>query len=140
MSNTKTRRALLGLITLLALHAGTAAAGDTPKPGAPHTVIVTYRPKAGREKELVAILDRQFPLLRKHGLVRAAPHLVLTGTEEGRKPYLVEILTWRDHAAPDNVPTDVKALWSEMQENVESRLGRPGVDIAEVEIVASEPR
>ena len=41
------------------------------------------------------------------GLVLAEPHVRLRAKDAEGKPYLVEILTWRDEDIPDNAPAEI---------------------------------
>ena len=113
--------------------AGVAAAGP------PETVHVTYHVQSGKLDEFLAALGEHYPAGRKLGIVLAEPHLVLSGKEDGGLPVVIEILTWRDADAPDNVtrkyPT-VRAIWDRLNSLVEKRDGKPAIDIDEMEIVS----
>ena len=52
---------------------------------------------------------------------------------------MIEILTWRDADAPDNVAKkypSVQAIWDRLNALVEKRDGKPAIDIDEMEIIA----
>ena len=71
-------------------------------------VIVAYRPKPGREDDLLALTRDHVPELRRLGLATDRPTLVMR-SKEG---IVVEVFEWRDgaidaaHAHPD-----VLAMW-----------------------------
>ena len=80
------------------------------------------------------------PLLKRLNLVFDAPHVLVSGTETGGKPYLREILTWRDHDTPDNAPPEVEAVWKRMYDYVEKRDGKPSIEIEEVALLVPAGR
>ncbi len=128
------KRMLMILFASSALLTGIAAAA-----GPPETVHVSYHVQPGKLDEFLKALKEHFPACRKDGLVLESPHLILSGKEDGGKPVVVEILTWRDGDAPDNVAEknpDVLAIWNRLNALVEKRGGKPGIEIDQVEIVA----
>ena len=107
---------------------------------APETVHVTYHVQAGKLDAMLDVLARQFPAGRKAGIMLAEPHLVLSGKEDGGKPVVVEILTWRDGQDADDVSTkypEIQALWGRMAGLVEKRGGKPAIEIDPMEIVGT---
>jgi hypothetical protein len=63
----------------------------------PVTVMVTYRPKPGRESELLGLLLKHWPALHEAGLVTSTPALLYRAVEKaGGRPYFVEIFSWKD--------------------------------------------
>ena len=108
--------------------------------GPPETVHVTYHVQSGKLDEFLAALREHYPAGRKLGIVLARPHIILVGKEDGGRPVVIEILTWRDADAPDNVtrkyPT-VRAIWDRLNALVEKRDGKPAIDIDEMEIVST---
>jgi hypothetical protein len=89
---------------------------------------------------MLDVVSRQFAAGRAAGIMRAEPHIVLTGKEDGGKPVIVEILSWRDGEDADEVPSkhpEIKVLWDRMDGLVEKRGGRPGIEIDAMEVVAS---
>lgn len=109
---------------------------------APETVHVTYHVQPGKLDEFLGIVGRQFPAGRKAGIMLAEPHVVLSGKEDGGKPVVVEILTWRDGDDADDVSTkypEIKALWDRMAGLVEKRAGKPGIEVDPMEIVPARP-
>ena len=106
--------------------------------GPPETVHVSYHVQAGKLDQFLDVLKQHYPTCRKDGLVLASPHLILSGKEDGGKPVVVEILTWRDGDAPDNVAEknpDVLAIWNKLGSLVEKRNGKPGIEIDPVDVV-----
>lgn len=132
------RRTKLGHIgSLVAAALLTAAGADAAGP--PETVHVTYHVQSGKLDEFLAALGEHYPAGRKLGIVLAEPHIVLVGKEDREHPVVIEILTWRDADAPDNVtkkyPT-VRAIWDRLNALVEKRDGKPAIDIDEMEIIS----
>jgi flagellar motor component MotA len=111
--------------------AAAAAAQDSDT----ETVLSTFRPRAGKEDELLKTMGENWSTLRKLGLVLQEPHLVLRGKDDGGKTIFVEILTWRDHEAADHVPAEVQMIWNHLQALVEQRNGHSGIEFPEFEIV-----
>jgi len=126
-------RAPLGAFLLALAAFGRAAPGSKPT----ETVLVTHRVRAGREDEYAGLLARQWATLRRLELVRPSPHVILRGTDESGKTIFVEVLTWRDADAPDNAPAEVRVIWNELEARAEKRLGHPGIDFPEFELVTS---
>jgi hypothetical protein len=117
--------------TLLMCGACTLSAAE------PETVIVTLHVKAGAEAELARVIERHWSTVRKMNMVTDGPHVTLRGTEDGGKTYFIEIFTWRDGSIPDAAPVEVQAIWNTMNELVEAREGRPGLDFRAVSVVAA---
>jgi hypothetical protein len=99
------------------------------------TVFSTYRIKKGREAEFQTVHAATWKAYRQYNLVLAEPHTVVKGKEESGAPFVVEILTWKDHDAPDHAPAEVKALWARLEELCEKRDGHRGIEFVETEIV-----
>jgi len=102
----------------------------------PETVMATFHAKAGSEAELTRVIARHWTVARDLKLVRDTPHITLRGIEGGDKTYFVEIFTWREAGIPDAAPAEIQAVWKEMNQLVEPRGGRPGIDFVEVSVVA----
>lgn len=134
MNSTTLRFALLAL-GAQALAAQPPAA--TPASGT-ETVISTYRVRAGKEAEFARIHAQAWPAYRRFGLVAETPHLVLQGVDDAGKTYFVEILTWKDHEAPDHASPEIRALWAQLESLCEPRLGHRGIEFPEVRIVRAE--
>ena len=125
----------IGSLVAAALLAAASAAAAGP----PETVHVTYHVQSGKLDEFLAALGEHYPAGRKLGIVLAEPHLVLAGKEDGGLPVVIEILTWRDADAPDDVAQkypSVQAIWDRLNALVEKRNGKPAIDIDEMEIIA----
>ena len=123
--------------------AAVLAAGLATAAGPPETVHVTYHVQPGKLEEFLSVLKQHHPACRKLGLVLAEPHLILSGKEDGGKPVVIEILTWKDGDAPDSVPRhhpDIKKIWDRLNALVEKRGEKPGIDIEEMDIVAGAAR
>jgi hypothetical protein len=138
----------LGLILL----AGNAARDKSDAPPKPtvhrsfaaqdsdtETVLSTFRPRAGKEDELLKTMDKNRSTLLKLGLVVQQPHIVLRGKDDAGKTIFVEIFTWRDHEAADHVPAEVQAIWNQLQSEVEDRGGHRGIEFPEFDIVSATP-
>ncbi|HZF09004.1 MAG TPA: hypothetical protein VFE33_09465 [Thermoanaerobaculia bacterium] len=99
---------------------------------APETVLVTYRPQAGNAEKLEQLIARHGATLQRLALVTSDPHLTFRANDSSGKPIVIDLLTWKDDAIPDNAPAEVRAIWDEMQKLVEKRDGRPGIEILNV--------
>lgn len=86
-------------------------------PDAPVTNLVTYVAKPGKEAELLALVRRHEPALRKVGLVTKEPfrlwkaYNIRTGEHS-----IVEHFVWKDGKAPDvaHQTPEVMAVWEPM--------------------------
>ena len=75
-------------------------------------VIVAYRPKPGREQDLLALTRRHVGLLRRLGLATERPAAAMRG-EDG---VIVEVFEWKEGAmALAHRHPDVLALWQQYQ-------------------------
>ena len=127
-------RIVLPLLIGLSL-AGTAIAqerSDNPLNDDPETVVDTLHVKAGKEDELARVMARAWATYSKFNMVLAEPHLLMRGVDDAGRPFFVEILTWKDHNAPDHAPPEVKKIWAEMEALCEKRDGRRGIEFYEV--------
>jgi hypothetical protein len=105
---------------------------------APETVHVTYHVRPGKLGDFLQVLGRHFPAGRRAGIVLAEPHVILSGKEEGGKPVVIEVLTWRDADDPDEVAEkhpEIRKIWDGMNALVEKRGGRPGIEIDAMDVV-----
>ena len=102
------------------------------------TVYTTFHVIAGKEDEFWKVLERAWPTYYKHGMVLKRPHLILRGADDSGRPYFIEILTWKDHDAPDHAPTDVQTIWDQMTALCERRDGHRRIEFYEVKVV--EPK
>ncbi|HKN61066.1 MAG TPA: hypothetical protein VJW93_07820 [Candidatus Acidoferrales bacterium] len=103
------------------------------------TVLSTFRPRAGKEDELLKTMGKNWSTLSKLGLVLQQPHIVLRGKDDAGKTIFVELFTWRDHEAADHVPAEVQTIWNQLQSEVEDRSGHRGIEFPEFEIVSATP-
>ena len=74
-------------------------------------VIVAYKPKPGKEKELLAIVRKRLPLLRKEGLATERVPTIMRSTDGT----IIEVSEWKSQeaiAAAHQNP-NVLALWNE---------------------------
>jgi quinol monooxygenase YgiN len=74
-----------------------------------HMVIAAFRPKPGKDADLLACTRDHLPILRAEGLVTERPSVVLRAQDGS----LLEIFEWKSQAAVDAAHTNprVLALW-----------------------------
>jgi hypothetical protein len=90
-----------------------------PRPNAhlPVTNIVTYVPKKGKEAELLALVKKHEPALRKTGLVTAEPFRVWKALDirKERTAY-IEYFQWKDGNASNvaHQTPEVMSVWEPM--------------------------
>lgn len=97
----------------------------------PETVMITLHAKPGAEDAIAGVLARHYNTAVRLGLIGAdSPHMTLRTAGDRGGADFVEILTWLDADMPDSPPQDIDTIWREMNRLVESRGGRPGIDIA----------
>jgi len=72
-------------------------------------VIVAYRPKPGREKELLELVHKRVPLLRKEGLVTDRVPVMM----RAKDGTIIEVSEWKSHAAIEEAHQNprVLAMW-----------------------------
>jgi len=86
----------------------------------PVTMLVTYRPKPGKEAELRALVEKHGPALRSTGLISDDPVRTWEATDErghgAEQVYFVEMFSWRDAEASDiaHQTPEVMAVWEPM--------------------------
>jgi len=134
------KRSSLAFVAAIAL-AAVAAAAPPAADKSPETVLVRYHVKPGDAEAFSKALQSHFPACRRHGLVLNSPHMILSGKEDGGKPFMVEILTWKDGDAPDSVPDhvpEVAAIWDQLNSMTEARGGHPKIEIEPVDQVATK--
>ncbi len=99
----------------------------------PVTVLVTYRPKKGKERAFLSILKRHWPALKTARLVTStrARTWRATAKRSGRTCF-VEMFAWKDAKASDvaHRTPEVMAVWGPMEPLLES------MDIAVLEPLA----
>jgi hypothetical protein len=123
------------VIAILGLAVSIPPSAAAQSNATPETVMVTYHAKAGSEAALANAIARQWAAANRLKLVLETPHTLVRGEEQG-KTYFVEIFTWRDANIPDAPPAAIQNIWAEMNQLVESRGARPGIDFAAVSEVA----
>jgi hypothetical protein len=100
-------------------------------------VVCTYRVKAGREREFIALLKRHWPTLRKLGLAHDEPRMALQGRDSDKTSCFVEVFAWKDrgfelaHQHPE-----VLALWEPMEQMCEARGGHPATEFPHYFVLA----
>lgn len=114
------------------------AASESSRKAEPpsETVLVTYYPAAGKDKELEAAMAHAWEVYRKDHLVNEEPHTIVRGTEGPDKSYYVEIFTWKH--APEHPSADVSAAWSEESSLCEAGDGHKGIEGGPVDAVADK--
>jgi hypothetical protein len=122
-----------------ALSTGTTIVVASGSAGAPETVMITFRPKAGAEADLAKVIASHWSTALRLNLVVPDPHVTLRAKDEDG-PYFVDIFTWRDAEIPDHAPPAIQAIWKEMNRLTQDRHGRPGLDITVVRnLTAKKP-
>src|SRR5439155_14242805 len=73
-------------------------------------VIVAYRPKPGKEKELVELVRSRVPTLRNEGLVTNREAMIMR-TRDGT---IIEVSEWKSHEAINaaHKTPNVLAMWN----------------------------
>ena len=103
------------------------------------TVITTFRVKAGKEADFARAHAKAWPAYQKAEMVLSEPHIVLRGKDASGKTYFVEILSWKSHETPDHAPTEVQAIWQDLEALCEARDGHSGIEFPEVTVVKGTP-
>src|SRR5687767_9914051 len=101
-------------------------------PDAPVANLVTYVPKEGKEAELLALVKKHEPALRKVGLVTAEPFKVWKAYDiRKQRVAFVEYFQWKDGQASDvaHQTPEVMAVWEPMGPVLED------LTICEVELI-----
>ena len=122
----------VSLVPAALLNGSTAA--RPVQPDRPETVMITFHAKAGAENDLARVIASHWTTARRLDLVLDSPHLTLRSSD-GKD--LVEILTWRDAAIPDDAPAEIRASWADMNRLVEPRGGTPGLTIERMSVLAA---
>ena len=100
----------------------------------PVTVICTYRVASEQEGTFRDLLSRHWPVLREQGLTTATPPQVFRGLDKSEAPFYVEIFEWADETAPTTAHDTpaVLAVWEDMGQCCEERLGLPAMEFPHV--------
>lgn len=83
----------------------------------PVTMLVSYHPKAGRERELQELIEQHYPTLKKLGLVTEMKAQVWKASAKGSdRAYFVELFQWKDGKSSDTAhqTPEVMAVWETM--------------------------
>ncbi len=83
----------------------------------PVTMLVTYSPKPGKEKELLAIVEKHWPTLKRVGLVTKTAAWIWRATDiRTGKSHIVELFQWKDEKASGiaHQTPEVMAVWEPM--------------------------
>jgi hypothetical protein len=83
----------------------------------PVTMLVTYRPKKGKEKELLALVKKHWRILDRVGLVTKEPAKIWKATDKrGGGVSFVEMFQWKDGEASGvaHQTPAVMAMWEPM--------------------------
>ncbi len=89
----------------------------------PVTMLVTYSPKKGKEKEFLSLLKKHWPALRHAGLVSPEPARVWRAVDKRTaRVYFVETFQWKSVRASDiaHRTPSVMAIWEPMGPLLES--------------------
>ena len=108
-------------------------------PAAPKPVmmLVTYRPKKGKEDELFELVKKHWPVLSRAGLVTKDVLLYRATDKRTGAISFVEIFSWKDEEAPGlahQLP-EIMAIWEPMSPILE---GGPSPELAFVEAVSAK--
>jgi hypothetical protein len=110
------------------------------KPGKPVLTHVTYVPKKGKDKELLELIKKHWPTLKKAGLATNDPPQIYQATDkETGSVYFIEIFAWKDEQSSSvaHQMPEVMAVWEPMSNVMESRNERGSpMAIAEIEPIA----
>lgn len=76
------------------------------------TVIVAYKPRPGKESEVLEIVRQRVPFLRKEGLVTERVPTIM----RSRDATIIEVSEWKSQAAIEaaHQNPNVLAFWNEM--------------------------
>ena len=83
----------------------------------PVTMLVSYYPKAGKEKELLALVEKHWPTLDRLGLVsKMVPQIWRATDIREKKSHIVEMFQWKDEKASGaaHQTPEVMAIWEPM--------------------------
>jgi hypothetical protein len=106
----------------------------------PVMVHVTYMPKKGKEKELLELVKKHWPVLHAAGLATSEPAKIWEATDiRSGRVYYIEIMSWVDDLASSmahQLP-EVMAVWEPMGNIMEGFNGSPSpIAIANLEPIA----
>lgn len=84
---------------------------------APVTMLVSYFPKPGKEKALLALVRKHWPTLRRVKLVsKMAPKIWRARDVREKTSYFVEMFQWKDEKSSGiaHQTPEVMAIWESM--------------------------
>jgi hypothetical protein len=90
---------------------------ERANPEAPVETIVTYVPKKGKEAELLELVKKHEPALRKVGLVTSEPFRVWKAFDiRKQRVQYIEHFAWKDGSSSDvaHQTPEVMAVWEPM--------------------------
>ncbi len=92
-------------------------------------MLCTYRPRAGKERALLGLLQRHWPALRRAGLATARPAKLWRARGKRGGTWFYEIFQWRDGSASEaaHYSPEVLAIWGPMEAILED------MELAEIE-------
>src|SRR5690606_156270 len=85
----------------------------------PLDMLVSYFPKKGKEKELLALIEKHWPILQRAGLSTDQPAEIWEASDKrSGSTYFVEKFQWADDEASDiaHQTPEVMAVWEPMGE------------------------
>src|SRR5215213_7485868 len=88
-----------------------------PNPQAPVANIVTYVPKPGKEAELLELVKKHEPALRKVGLVTSEPFRLWKAYDiRKEREQFIEYFVWKDGQSSDvaHQTPEIMAVWEPM--------------------------
>jgi quinol monooxygenase YgiN len=94
---------------------------------------VVYRPKPGKEQELLALIKKHGPALESTGLITADKPVVYKAHNiRTNQDFFVEIFSWRDEKASQvaHQTPEIMAVWEPMTPILE------GLEISVIDAVA----
>jgi hypothetical protein len=84
--------------------------------GTPTPVLCLYTPKAGKEAEFIALIEKHGTALRAAGLITDTPVRAWRAHTRSGAPLLVELFEWRDadSSRQAHEHPEVQAVWEPM--------------------------
>ncbi|MBZ5555103.1 MAG: hypothetical protein LAO21_20500 [Acidobacteriia bacterium] len=87
------------------------------------TMLVSYYPKKGKEKKLLALIKKQWPVLHRAALVsKMNPQIWRASDKQTHRLFFVEMFQWKDARASDvaHRTPEVMAIWGPMEPLLEN--------------------
>ena len=83
----------------------------------PRFVIAAFKPKSGREQQLLAVVEKHWRILQEQNLVTSRPRYAMQATDGT----ILEVFEWRSPEAIEQAHHNpaVLALWSEFEASCE---------------------